>query len=356
AEGALVHGLAEEAGGGDGEQIEGVLAIPARLQLDILALAVSSKHEGAVECLALAEWCREAGLATTIGLSNLSFGLPARELVNATFLCMGAGAGLNSCIGNLVSPRIAEAVGAIKVLQNHDPAAGEFIAGFSAWKSQGGSEQPGRAREERSGARTPYEAVLHGDREHVEALLDEELAKGTRPFDIVNSSLIPAITEVGSRYEKKIYFLPQLIRSAETMQAGFAHLKPLMKQDASEKRPVIVMATVEGDIHDIGKNIVCLLLGNHGFEVVDAGKDVKARDIVDLAEARHASVIGLSALMTTTMVRMEETISLLKERGLAIPVMVGGAAVTKAFADAIGADAYCVDAVEAVDAAKRLTA
>jgi 5-methyltetrahydrofolate--homocysteine methyltransferase len=333
------------------------LGIPRRLVLvDILALAVSSKHEGAVECLALAEWCREAGLATTIGLSNLSFGLPARELVNATFLCMGAGAGLNSCIGNLVSPRIAEAVGAIKVLQNHDPAAGEFIAGFSDWKSQGGSEQPGRAREERSGARTPYEAVLHGDREHVEALLDEELAKGTRPFDIVNSSLIPAITEVGSRYEKKIYFLPQLIRSAETMQAGFAHLKPLMKQDASEKRPVIVMATVEGDIHDIGKNIVCLLLGNHGFEVVDAGKDVKARDIVDLAEARHASVIGLSALMTTTMVRMEETISLLKERGLAIPVMVGGAAVTKAFADAIGADAYCVDAVEAVDAAKRLTA
>ena len=188
------------------------------------------------------------------------------------------------------------------------------------------------------------------------ALLDRELAAGKAPFDLVNESLIPAITEVGSRYEKKIYFLPQLIRSAETMQAGFAHLKPLMKQDASVKRPVIIMATVQGDVHDIGKNIVCLLLGNHGFDVVDAGKDVPAEKIVEMAIEHHARLIGLSALMTTTMVRMEDTIQLVKEKNLPIKVMVGGAAVTKAFADSIGADAYCVDAVAAVEAAKRLTA
>ena len=129
-----------------------------------------------------------------------------------------------------------------------------------------------------------------------------------------------------------------------------------MKQDASVKRPVIIMATVQGDVHDIGKNIVCLLLGNHGFDVVDAGKDVPAEKIVEMAIEHHARLIGLSALMTTTMVRMEDTIQLVKEKNLPIKVMVGGAAVTKAFADSIGADAYCVDAVAAVEAAKRLTA
>ena len=229
-----------------------------------------------------------------------------------------------------------------------DDHAENFIAGYSEWKK----DSTGAALQAKSAEKAVFTKIRmrlssSETRSMLAALRTGSSLRGKLPFDLVNESLIPAITEVGSRYEKKIYFLPQLIRSAETMQAGFAHLKPLMKQDASVKRPVIIMATVQGDVHDIGKNIVCLLLGNHGFDVVDAGKDVPAEKIVEMAIEHHARLIGLSALMTTTMVRMEDTIQLVKEKNLPIKVMVGGAAVTKAFADSIGADAYCVDAVAA---------
>jgi 5-methyltetrahydrofolate--homocysteine methyltransferase len=168
--------------------------------------------------------------------------------------------------------------------------------------------------------------------------------------------MIPAITEVGARYERREYFLPQLIRSAETMQAAFVRLKPLLERERTGvSRPVVVLATVEGDIHDIGKNIVGLLLSNHGFEVVDAGKDVKAEEIVETACRCKASIIGLSALMTTTMVRMEDTVQLLKKRGLPIKVIVGGAVLTPAYAGSIGADGYAADAVEAVRLARSLS-
>ncbi len=355
---AILEGLMEEAE---------ALGIPRRLMMvDILALAVSSKTEGAVECLKLLQWCRERGLATTIGLSNLSFGLPARELINATFLTMGAGHGLSSCIANPSSARIREAVAASDLLLMHDDNGGRFIDGYAEWKSSapapaggaapaGGQSQGGLSRPDKGPALNPYEAVLKGDRDHVLPLVEAELSKGEKPFDIVNGQLIPAITDVGRLYEKKIYFLPQLIRSAETMQTGFGHLKPLLTLDATVQRPTVVLATVEGDVHDIGKNIVGLMLSNHGFTVVDAGKDVPWTKILDLAVEHKASIIGLSALMTTTMVRMEDTIRAVRERNLPIRVMVGGAAVTRGFADAIGADAYCVDAVEAVSAAKRLT-
>ena len=186
-------------------------------------------------------------------------------------------------------------------------------------------------------------------------MIEAELDKGRDPFDLVNGELIPGITEVGGKYERKEYFLPQLLLSAETMQTAFARLRPLLEARGGDtRRDVVVMATVEGDIHDIGKNIVNLMLGNHGFEVVDLGKDVSAQRIVDEAERTGASVIGLSALMTTTMVRMEETVRLVAERGLKARVMVGGAVVSKAYADAIGAHGYSDDAVGAVREAKRL--
>ena len=335
------------------------LNIPRRLvMVDVLALAISSKPEGAVECLKLLSWCRENGLATTIGLSNISFGLPARELINSSFLLMAAGSGLNSCIANPASARIREAVASANLLLAKDDNAACFIGAFADWKSGAQTQAQGKAATVPGSAKaaaSPGEAVLQGDRDRVTALIDEELARGTNPFDIVNGQLIPAITEVGSLYEKKVYFLPQLIRSAETMQKAFAHVKPLLAKESDEERPTIVLATVEGDVHDIGKNIVALLLSNHGFTVVDAGKDVPAGTIVDLAKRHGASIIGLSALMTTTMVRMEDTIRMVREQNLPIRVMVGGAAVTKSFAEAIGADAYCLDAVEAVEAAKRLT-
>ena len=328
------------------------LGIPRRLvMVDILALAVSSKAEGGRQCLQMARWCRSQGLPTTLGLSNISFGLPARELLNATFLSMAVGAGLTSCIANPSATRLREAVDAMRVLGAHDPHAESFIASYAEWKPAGGAVL--RRNGGGGAAKTLGEAVLNGDKENVLPLLDAELEAGADPFVLVQDTLIPAITEVGARYERREYFLPQLIRAAETMQTAFAHLKPRLEANRGQKeRPVIVMATVEGDIHDIDKNIVALLLGNHGFDVVDAGKDVPAEAIVACALEHNARIIGLSALMTTTMVRMEDTIRLIRERDLPIKVMVGGAAVTQAFADAIGADAYCPDAVCAVRAAK----
>jgi len=322
------------------------------MMVDILALAVSSSADSALQCLEMTRWCAANGLPTTLGLSNLSFGLPARELLNATFLSLAAGAGLTSCIANPSAQRLREATDALKVLCNHDAHASSFIASYSGWKPGEGSVQVRQGTG--AVAKTLAEAVLNGDKENVLSLLDAELAKGSDPFTLVQETLIPAITEVGARYERREYFLPQLIRAAETMQTAFAQLKPLLEAGrGAEVRPVVVMATVEGDIHDIGKNIVSLLLGNHGFDVVDAGKDVPAEAIVACALKHNARIVGLSALMTTTMVRMEDTIKIVRERGLPIKVMVGGAAVTQAFADAIGADAYCADAVGAVKAAKQ---
>ncbi len=167
--------------------------------------------------------------------------------------------------------------------------------------------------------------------------------------------MIPAITEVGAKYERKEYFLPQLIRSAETMQTAFSVVWPLLERDArAEEKTVVLTATVEGDIHDIGKNIVNLMLRNHGFEVIDLGKDVPAASIVEAARCEGAAVIGLSALMTTTMVRMGETVAMLEREGLNVPVMVGGVVVTPSFAESIGAH-YSSDAVDAVRVARELT-
>ena len=334
-------------------QAEG-LGIPRRLfVVDVLALALSSKSEAGQHCLETIRWCRQNALPTTIGLSNISFGLPARELVNASFLSMAMGAGLTSCIGNPSNRQIREAVDVGDLLLNKDRHAQRFIAGYGDWAPQSGAKSPQVA--EAQLVATVYDAVLRGDKEKVIGLLQQELAQGLDPFTLVQEKLIPAITEVGARYERREYFLPQLIRSAETMQTAFACLRPLLEQQRNdEARPVVVLATVEGDIHDIGKNIVALLLENHGFEVIDAGKDVKAADIVDLACSRKADIIGLSALMTTTMVRMEDTVRLLRERGLSIKLMVGGAVLNEDYARSIGADGYAADAVGAVRLAKSL--
>ena len=337
------------------EQAEN-LGIPRRLlMVDVLALAVSSKAEAGKQCLETIRWCAREGLPTTIGLSNISFGLPARELLNATFLSLAVGAGLSSCIGNPANARLTEVRDATDVLLGRDQNAAGFIAGYSQWTP--GQAVAGVAAQVQKGAvsATLEEAVLRGDKENALQLVEKALAAGDDPMLLVNEKLIPAITEVGARYERREYFLPQLIRSAETMQVAFGKLKPLLEaRRGQEKRPVIVLATVEGDIHDIGKNIVALLLGNHGFDVVDAGKDVKAEDIIRCAMEHDARIVGLSALMTTTMVRMEDTVHLVRERKLPIRVMVGGAVVTQAFADSIGADGYSADAVGAVRLAKTL--
>ena len=326
------------------------LNIPRRLvMVDVLALAISSKPEGAVECLKLLSWCRENGLATTIGLSNISFGLPARELINSSFLLMAAGSGLNSCIANPASARIREAVASANLLLAKDDNAAAFIGAFADWKSGTQTQAQGKAVTVPGSAKaaaSPGEAVLQGDRDRVTALIDEELARGTNPFDIVNGQLIPAITEVGSLYEKKVYFLPQLIRSAETMQKAFAHVKPLLAKESDEERPTIVLATVEGDVHDIGKNIVKTVLENYGYRIIDLGKNVPCEEVVRACRENGVKLCGLSALMTTTVDNMRLTVEALKEACPDCKVMVGGAVLTADYAEKIGADRYCRDAAE----------
>ncbi|MFW5488595.1 MAG: homocysteine S-methyltransferase family protein [Desulfovibrio sp.] len=332
------------------------LGIPRRLIcVDALVLTVSSKPQAGAACLEVIRHCRDKwGLATTMGLSNISFGLPARELINTNFAVMSMASGLTSFISNPGSARMREAMAAAEVLLGRDAQAENFIAGYSDWKPGSGGGAGGTAKARRK-IETLGDAVIVGARDDIEGMIQAELDTGRGASAIVNEDLIPAIMEVGEKYERKEYFLPQLMLSAETMQRGFNLLRPLLeKGGATEEKAVIIMATVEGDIHDIGKNIVCLMLRNHGFEVFDLGKDVSAARIVDEAAKAKASVIGLSALMTTTMVKMKDVVTLVRERGLAAKVMVGGAVVTQDFADSIGADGYSADAVAAVKLAKQL--
>jgi 5-methyltetrahydrofolate--homocysteine methyltransferase len=333
------------------------LGIPRRLILvDALVLTVSSKPESAKACLEVISYCRDKlGLPTVMGLSNVSFGLPARELVNATFLGMALARGLTAVIANPSTPRIAEVLAAGEVLLDRDPQAGRFIAGYSTWKSGESSGPAARVAAAPATASTLAEAVVLGLGNDILPMLEAALAEGADPFAMVREELIPGITTVGEKYERKEYFLPQLLQSAETMQTAFARLKPLLETGEEAAGPVIVLATVEGDIHDIGKNIVALMLRNHGFTVVDLGKDVPAVRIVAAAEEHGAALIGLSALMTTTMVRMAETVDLVREKGLAAKVLVGGAVLSQAYAERIGADGYAADAVAAVRLAQRLS-
>ncbi len=350
------------------EVIEGLLkeaealGIPKRLiMVDALALTVSSKPEAAKHSLEVMRHCRdEWGLPTTIGLSNISFGLPARELLNSNFLALAMGAGLSSFIANPNSARLQETLHTVEVLLNRDPQAERYINKFSDWTGGHGASSapaaPTAGGTDVEGLPPVQTAVIKGDKDNIVALVETELDNGILAMNIVNDMLIPGILAVGDKYEKKEYFLPQLLQSAETMQTAFGRLQPLLEEDETAgSKPVIIMATVEGDIHDIGKNIVCLMLKNYGFDVVDLGKDVKAETIVDTAAEHNAAIIGLSALMTTTMVRMEDTIKLLQERGMDTKVIIGGAVVTEKFCEAIGADGWSTDAIAAVKLAQRLT-
>ena len=332
------------------------LGIPKRLILvDALALTVSSKPEAARHCLETIRHCAAVwGLPTTLGLSNISFGLPARELLNATFLSMCLGAGMAAHISNPSTPLPREVGLASEVLLARDQQAGNFIAACADWK-YGGSSNTFARQAQAKAVTSLREAVVAGRKEAVLAMVEDALSQGQEPIAILNGELIPGIMEVGVLYERKEYFLPQLLLSAEAMQGGYERLSPLLDAASQgQERTKIVLATVEGDIHDIGKNIVGLMLRNHGFDVIDLGKDVSSERIVDCAAENGARLIGLSALMTTTMVRMEETVKLLRERGMDQKVMVGGAVVTDAYAKAIGAHGHATDAVEAVRLAKRL--
>jgi len=237
------------------------------------------------------------------------------------------------------------------VLLNRDPNAAAYIDAYKGAVAATDLPAVDAPRDIRSRI---GRAVIDGEREAIIGLVEQAFAEGLTPLQISNEALLPGLEEVGRRFEKNIFFLPQVMLAAETMQTAFARLKQEMKGESFASLGKILMATVEGDIHDIGKNIVCTLLENHGFEVVDLGKNVPAERIIAAAREQGVDAVGLSALMTTTMAEMEHVIARLKEAGIRTFTMVGGAVVTQDYADRIGADLYARDAMEAVARIRQL--
>ena len=384
--------------------------------VDGLVTTVGANKRAAMETLETIRSCRERGLATICGLSNISFGMPERSFVNTAFLTLAIREGLTMAIANpsqelLVSCALAadlllakedsdiryieyagmvaenrakreaeqvsrpawngeagqvsrparngeagqvsrsarnnEALQCNQPAQSHDVSQGKNV---EAGGGQGAGKQP--ESEMRAALRN---AVMKGNRNGIAAITREALAQGEEPASLLNDVLLPAINDVGELFDKGKYFLPQLIGSAEAMKNSIEILEPLLLKEAdASDMATVVIATVEGDIHDIGKNLVALMLKNYGFHVIDLGKDVPKEEIIRAAKENHAQIIALSALMTTTMQRMKEVIEYAREQHVDAKVMIGGAVITQDYADEIGADGYSADAAEAVRLARRL--
>lgn len=322
--------------------------------VDGLVMTVSTNQRAAVETLKVIAWCTDTfKAATIIGLSNVSFGLPERGWINAAFLAMAVGRGLTMVIANPASEAVMQILKASDLLVGNDPNGRRYIAAVSkeALHRKQFEDIP-RSIEEKI-----YEAVVKGDKERITELVRAAVNEKISPELIVDRYLIPAITHVGDLFAEKIYFLPQLIMSAETMKRAFEYLEPLLggeEKSPKKNKAKVILATVKGDVHDIGKNIVGLMLKNYGFTVIDLGKDVDAGEIIRRAKKEEADIIGLSALMTTTMAGMKEVIQLAKKEGLKCKFMIGGAVVNRQYAEEIGADGYARDAYEAVKLAESL--
>jgi 5-methyltetrahydrofolate--homocysteine methyltransferase len=327
--------------------------------VDGLVTTVGANPMAAIETMETIRYCKGLGLATIVGLSNISFGLPERSYVNSTFLTMAIEAGLTMAIANPSQELLVSTAFASDLLMNKKGGDIHYIEYISGQKEK---KEPGAVKEETIGEPKELswkeelrESVLRGSRNKIEAQTKEAVEKGVLPEHILNEALLPAINEVGDLFEKGKYFLPQLIASAEAMKISIEYIEPMLRKDnAKEKMPVVVIATVEGDIHDIGKNLVALMLKNYGFQVIDLGKDVPKEEIIKAAKEHGASIIALSALMTTTMQEMRHVITYAREQGVDAKVMIGGAVITQEYADEIGADGYSKDAADAVKLAKEI--
>jgi 5-methyltetrahydrofolate--homocysteine methyltransferase len=317
--------------------------------VDGLVMTVSADQEAAKETLKLIHWCsNEFRVNALAGLSNVSFGLPDRGIINNAFLAMAIGNGATVVIANPDAEGLIPIKMASDALTGKDKNCSRFIASRTGKESL--SRETKRPSDSRGLPEQIFESVLSGDREAVAPLLKKALAEGYQPNSLMSERLIPAIARAGELFDRKEYFLPQLIQSAEAMKAAVELLEPFLKAETidTQAKATIILATVKGDIHDIGKNIVALMLRNYGFNVIDMGKDVDALLIVKKAKETMADVIGLSALMTTTMVQMKTVIDLARSEGLRCKFLVGGAVVTQSYAGEIGADAYAADAQAAV--------
>ena len=327
------------------------------IYIDCLTLTASAEQEGVMETLnALHTVKNELGLKTVLGVSNISFGLPNRVLVNHIFLTMALTNGLDLAIINPNIPEMTGAVRAYKLLANIDKNSVDYIKNYGAMPNV--SKIDPAKKEKKDGNYTGedlFYAVEKGLKNEG-AEITEALLKTMDSMDIVNKVLIPALDKIGAEFEKGTLFLPQLIMAASVTQAAFEVIRKhmVMSDNAPVSKGKIVIATVKGDVHDIGKNIVKVLLENYGYDVIDLGKDVEYQAVVDAIRDNDVHLCGLSALMTTTLVSMKETIALIRQNNLDCKVMVGGAVLTPEYAKEIDADFYAKDAKESVDIAKRV--
>ena len=318
--------------------------------VDGLVATVGANKNAALDTLATIRYCKEElGLATVGGLSNISFGLPNRGYVNAAFVTMALQSGLTMAIANPSSDIMMNLAAASDLLLNKTGADLNYINRMAEFDAKKKTEETSVAHS------AIYKAVLNGSMKNILDEVKAGLVAGMEPGVIVSEELIPAINEVGDLFEQQKYFLPQLIASAETMKKAIEYLEPMLSSgDETGPKVTIVIATVEGDIHDIGKNLVALMLKNYGFRVVDLGKDVSKETIVQAAIDENADIIALSALMTTTMMRMKDVVELVREKNVDAKVIIGGAVITQSYADEIGADGYSKDAADAVRLVQRL--
>lgn len=354
--------------------------------VDGLVATVGANPKAALETLETIRYCKSNGFATICGLSNISFAMPERGFVNTAFLTLAIQSGLTMAIANPSQEMLMSCALATDLLLNKEEAALRYIEYAGGVKERREEKEAELSRKlallEQQGTKadstdntevpsavtaskdTPQinemqeklkTAVLKGNRNGIVKITNEALESGEKPVELLNQVLLPAINLVGEYFDQGKYFLPQLIASAEAMKNSIEVLEPLLQTgNSGEEMPVVVIATVEGDIHDIGKNLVALMLKNHGFHVIDLGKDVPQDKILETAKEHHAEFIALSALMTTTMQRMREIVAAAKQEGITAKIIIGGAVITQEYADEIGADGYSKDAADAVKLAKSL--
>ena len=354
--------------------------------VDGLVATVGANPKAALETLETIRYCKSNGFATICGLSNISFAMPERGFVNTAFLTLAIQSGLTMAIANPSQEMLMSCALATDLLLNKEEAALRYIEYAGGVKERREEKEAELSRKlallEQQGTKadstdntevpsavtaskdTPQinemqeklkTAVLKGNRNGIVKITNEALESGEKPVELLNQVLLPAINLVGEYFDQGKYFLPQLIASAEAMKNSIEVLEPLLQTgNSGEEMPVVVIATVEGDIHDIGKNLVALMLKNHGFHVIDLGKDVPQAKILETAKEHHAEFIALSALMTTTMQRMREIVAAAKQEGIPAKIIIGGAVITQEYADEIGADGYSKDAADAVKLAKSL--
>lgn len=354
--------------------------------VDGLVATVGANPNAALETLETIRYCKANGFATICGLSNISFAMPERGFVNTAFLTLAIQAGLTMAIANPSQELLMSCALATDLLLNKEDAALRYIEYAGGVKERREEKEAELAKKlallesqgttagqitnvtgaSKEAARDNVPqisemqeklktAVLKGNRNGIVKITNEALESGEKATELLNQVLLPAINQVGEYFDQGKYFLPQLIASAEAMKNSIEVLEPLLQTgNTGEEMPVVVIATVEGDIHDIGKNLVALMLKNHGFHVIDLGKDVPQAKILETAKEHHAEFIALSALMTTTMQRMREIVAAAKEEGITAKIIIGGAVITQEYADEIGADGYSRDAADAVKLAKSL--